>query len=63
VRTVTQDSLRARNPQKSLCPETLKENMSVIKFYFSLIVGISFFTSEIRLGSCPLKVQELLCTF
>ena len=60
VRTLTQESLRKCKARKCFCPETLRENMSIIKFYFSLIVRISCFTSEIRSGSCPVTVLKLL---
>jgi hypothetical protein len=59
VRTLTQRSLRKRIARKFLCPETLEENMSIIKFYFSLIARISCCTSEIRSGSCPVTVLKL----
>lgn len=62
MQTLTQVSLRKRNARKCLCPETLRENMSIIKFYFSLFVRISCFTSEIRSGSCPVTVLQLLFT-
>lgn len=59
MRTLTQRSLRKRIARKCLCPETLEENMSIMKFYFSLIVTISCFASEIRSGSCPVTVLNL----